>query len=361
MAGLKVLIVAGGTGGHIFPALAFGEWLTAQKKADRVTYLSGNRPLELEIYRSRGVDSVCLPLRGSPLGTSSPAQIYDRCMGLLRAFFQTRKILSRERPDICFLFGGYVSLMPLLWCHFLKIPAVVHEQNAYAGRVTRLASRMGATIASGWQECRGISGPVTPAGIPVRPLRKIARRDAARLLGVGVDDDDLVIGIVGGSLGSASLNTLPENVKKTQGMRRVVFVVLGENRDAAVDPSVCFVGRRWDMTPFYSLVDGVICRAGASTLAELAAYDIPALAVPWAGAADGHQEANARCFAAITSNPVWFENGEEDLQQVFSKLISLCEAKKYCGEGPVIRVNAAPVALWRLSGTFDPDIPDSLI
>lgn len=351
MAVSKVLIVAGGTGGHIFPALAFGEWLMARQKAEQVIWLSGSRPLEIEIYRSRNVEPRRLSPAGSPLGSTSPSAILHRCLGLLRAFFQTRKIFREERPDICFLFGGYVSLMPLLWSRILRVPAVMHEQNAHAGRVTRLASRLGVPVASGWRECHGLSKPYTTVGIPVRPLKKIDRRDAARMLDVRVDDGDLVIGVIGGSLSSASLNALPRKMAResdTEGRRRI-FVILGDNPGTRVVPSIRFVGRQWDTTPFYSLVDGVVCRAGASTLAELAAYDVPALTVPWLQAADGHQEANARCFAETTSNPVWREDGENDPTELFAKLLALCEKneKKRESESPeTVMENEASSALW---------------
>ena len=346
----KVLIVAGGTGGHIFPALAFGEWIKARGMAEQVTYLSGSRPLEIEIYRSQKVEPLRLPLMGSPLGSPSALTIAKRCADLLRSFFLTRRIFGEERPDICFLFGGYISLMPLLWSRILNIPSIFHEQNARAGRVTRLASRFGVPVASGWAECDGLKKPFIPVGIPVRPFRRMDRQEAARVLDVRIDAENTVIGVVGGSLSSAALNALPQKIsqasEKNKG-RRCIFVILGDNPGTPVAPSIRFLGRQWDMAPFYSLVDGVICRAGASTLAELAAYGIPALAVPWLHAADGHQEANARCFAAMTANPVWVEGDESEPNEAFEKLLALCEAKRTetSSESPL--KNEAGEALWK--------------
>jgi UDP-N-acetylglucosamine--N-acetylmuramyl-(pentapeptide) pyrophosphoryl-undecaprenol N-acetylglucosamine transferase len=127
--------------------------------------------------------------------------------------------------------------------------------------------------------------------------------------------------------------------------------VLGDAPDAAQKAKIRFVGRRWDMTSFYSLCDAVICRAGASTLAELAAYKIPTLTIPWKEAADGHQEANARCFVAATGNLAWFEGEEknEDLEKTFLELLRRArkarngekeEGKEFASE--------ASLALWRL-------------
>lgn len=358
----KILIVAGGTGGHIFPALAFGRWATSQKKAEQVAYLSGSRPLELEIYASQGVQPHRLSLSGSPLGSSSVVRNFRRWMELLYSFFQTGRFLIRERPDACFLFGGYVSLMPLLWCRFLGIPAIAHEQNACAGKVTRLAALLGVPVASGWNECRGVKA-FTPVGIPVRSLQKISRAEAASLLGIGVKDGDFVVGVIGGSLSSASLSASIEKISEAAAgvedigkidEKNVVFIVLSDIPASPLGKKVYYIGRRWDMNPFYSLCDAVVCRGGASTLAEVAVYRIPALVVPWRLAADGHQEANARCFAASTGSAIWQEgesagsaaNTVDIIEEVFFKFLTRArDAKSEEKSNPAS--DAASLALWR--------------
>ncbi|MDR1048872.1 MAG: UDP-N-acetylglucosamine--N-acetylmuramyl-(pentapeptide) pyrophosphoryl-undecaprenol N-acetylglucosamine transferase [Synergistaceae bacterium] len=338
-----VLIAAGGTGGHIFPALAFGDWLRTQGKAGRIRYLSGNRPLEAEIYRSQGIEPIQLPLSGSPLGSSSAARNLRRWAALARSFAQTGILMRRDRPDVCFLFGSYVSLAPLLWCRLLRIPAVMHEQNACAGKVTRLAARLGIPVASGWDECRGLnSGSFTPVGVPVRALKRISRREAAAALGLEIWEDDFVAGVIGGSLGSASLETLVErlSVAPDKLKKRLVLVILG-SASKPLGPGVHFVGKRWDMTPFYSLCDAVLCRAGASTLAELAAYGIPALVIPWMEAADGHQEANALNFVRKTGNILCAEDDEEGLGKALRSLME----RHAPNISPVFEDLASP-ALW---------------
>jgi UDP-N-acetylglucosamine--N-acetylmuramyl-(pentapeptide) pyrophosphoryl-undecaprenol N-acetylglucosamine transferase len=255
---------------------------------------------------------------------------------------------------VCFLFGSYVSLAPLLWCRLLRVPAVLHEQNACAGKVTRLAARLGVPVASGWDECRGLNAPFTPVGVPVRVLKRISKREAAAALGLRVREEDLVAGVIGGSLGSASLDALVErlsekelpavkNAQKIHGGRFVLVVLGNMPESASPRPNVHFIGKQWDMTPFYSLCDCVICRAGASTLAELAACGIPALAVPWMQSADGHQEANALNFVRRTGNPLWAEGGPDELNEAFRRLLERC--------GPENRSffeDTASSALWRL-------------
>ena len=154
--GRRVLIVSGGTGGHIFPAVVFGRWLERHRDAS-VSYLSGARPLEAEIYAALGVAPRRLPLEGSPLGVRSPGQVLRRSFALVSAFTEASRCIVETRAEAVVLFGGYVSLPPLWVCLLRGIPVVVHEQNAVAGRVTRLASRLGVAVASGWKECEGLN------------------------------------------------------------------------------------------------------------------------------------------------------------------------------------------------------------
>ena len=197
----SVLIVSGGTGGHIFPALVFGSWLERNLGAS-VSYLSGSRPVEAEIYASAGVSPFRLSLEGSPLGVRSPGRMLKRSLALLSAFGEASRCLREVGPSAVFLFGGYVSLVPLLLCRLRKIPVVIHEQNAVAGRVTRLASRLGAVITTGWEECVGLRGPWTPVGIPVREPRRLPRQEALSRLGLSLPEGSRVVGVAMGSLGA---------------------------------------------------------------------------------------------------------------------------------------------------------------
>jgi UDP-N-acetylglucosamine--N-acetylmuramyl-(pentapeptide) pyrophosphoryl-undecaprenol N-acetylglucosamine transferase len=243
----------------------------------------------------------------------------------------------------------------------------MHEQNACAGRATRLASRLGVPVASGWDECRGLAdGSFTPVGVPVRPLKRLSKRESAAALGLELREEDFVLGVIGGSLGSASLEALVGRLSRETppvlanagkgGGGRLAFVVLGDagpfgpgpNRLGlnGQGPDIHFIGRRWDMTPFYSLCDAVLSRAGASTLAELEAYGVPALTIPWMKAADGHQEANAQNFARQTGNPLWFEDDPDGLDEALRRLVERCAAKKT--DAGHFEDTASP-ALWEIS------------
>ena len=316
----RVLIVSGGTGGHIFPAVVFGRWLE-QNRGAVVSWLSGSRPLEADIYASAGVTPYRLSLEGSPLGVRSPGRVLRRSLSLFSAFGETRRCLSEVRPEGVFLFGGYVSFAPLLLCWRRGIRVVVHEQNAVAGRVTRLASRLGATITTGWKDCAGLRGPYTPVGIPVREPERLPREEALRRLSLSLPENTRVVGVASGSLGSRPLiEKLMGAAEALRGRADVAFVLLGTPVSGGGE-NVHFVGRQWDMNPFYSLCDVLVCRAGGSTLAEALRWGIPTLAVPWEGAAEGHQVKNALCFAAEGGGDVWRENDNTPLEKAIEALL----------------------------------------
>lgn len=307
----RVLIVSGGTGGHIFPAAVFGKWLEDNKHCE-VYYMCGARELELEIYKSLNITPYKLSLSGSPLGSKSPVKILKRFCEMLKAFMQTLRFIKQIKPDKIFLFGGYISFMPLLIAKLKHIKLAVHEQNSIAGRVTRIAAKLGVKIAAGWQECLGVKqDKFVTAGIPVREPVKYSRQYAILKLNIkpefaGKLYKSKIIGVAGGSLGSKALiNKIYQAASK---LNNYYFLMLGDRPEGLTElDNIYFTGRQWDMNPFYSLCDALICRAGGSTLAEALAWKIPAVSVPWLASAENHQVKNAQCFHELGGG-VYLEN-----------------------------------------------------
>ena len=299
----KFLIVAGGTGGHIFPAIVFGREL--ESKGNNIKWLCGSRELEKEIYESANIQPFMLAISGSPLGTRSIKKIMSRCFALIKSFFQARKFIKDFNPDEIFLFGGYVSFAPLIIAKFRKIPVTLHEQNAVAGKVTRLASKFNyAKIITGWPECEGINN-FKYVGIPVREPVKINREEALKTLGIELNINKKIIGIAGGSLGSGALSKIL--LKTAELCKKFEFVFLShEKKDLE---NAHFIPPQWDTNPFYSICDVIVCRAGGSTLAEILKWKIPAVTIPWPGAADNHQLKNAQEFIKLSKNSrIFYEN-----------------------------------------------------
>lgn len=311
-----ILIAAGGTGGHIFPAIVFGQSLKAQGKS--VTWLCGSRKLESEIYHSSGIEPVVLPLEGSPLGTRSPAKILVRFLDVFRSISQAYNLVKKLSPSEIYLFGGYISFAPLITAKLRRIPVTLHEQNTVAGKVTRIASRLGAKIITGWPVCEGIS-KFKYVGIPVREPVRMTRHDALEALGVNVREGAKVIGIAGGSLGSGPLSTKLTEAAKLCPECEFIFLSSKTRHD---DGNRHFILSQWDMNPFYSACDVLVCRAGGSTLAEVLKWGMPAVVVAWPGAMDNHQEKNAREFVKLSGNSCMFDEKDspEDLAGIIMKL-----------------------------------------
>jgi UDP-N-acetylglucosamine--N-acetylmuramyl-(pentapeptide) pyrophosphoryl-undecaprenol N-acetylglucosamine transferase len=312
---MSIFLVAGGTGGHIFPSIAFGQWLNREKNITSIHYICGNRTLELEIYRYFGIEPLVLPLEGSPFGISGILGKLKRTFSIVKSFICMYSFVRKHKPDACFMFGGYVSFPALLVCSILNIPVIMHEQNAIAGRVVRYAEKRGKLVVKSWND--GIT-----SGVPVRRFVLFDRRIAFEKL--GIDSrwfDSGIIGIFGGSMGVSLVNILSAVVKSFPGK---LFIILSEKEEINAE-NVQFIGRQWDMNPVFSIVDLVICRGGASTLAELEAYNKSSIVVPWEKLSDNHQIANAQVFSEITENYVWREY--QDAEELI-RLISLGLAKR---------------------------------
>ncbi|MGI6784512.1 MAG: UDP-N-acetylglucosamine--N-acetylmuramyl-(pentapeptide) pyrophosphoryl-undecaprenol N-acetylglucosamine transferase [Aminivibrio sp.] len=322
----RVCLVAGGTGGHIFPALAFGEWLEERVENVSVGFVCGSRPLESEIYGSRGVSPFKLPVSGSPFGAPGFAVRARRWRETIASFFIFLKYLRKEEWDCCVLFGGYVSFPALLACRLKKVPFVIHEQNAAAGKVTRIAVRLGGKAASGWDECAPLpEGSFTPAGVPVRKFSPLGKREGWESLGSGRKfPENTIIGVLGGSLMSEGLVQLLYSIFRDEAFKTFTFLLLGSSEkvhSGKVPENVIFIKKQWDMNSFYSVIDGAITRGGASTLSELMLWKIPAVVIPWKLAADNHQERNARRFVDLASGEIWSEGEPPELLK--EKLLSI--------------------------------------
>lgn len=319
----RLVLVAGGTGGHICPAVAFGQWVASRIGNIEITYVSGNRPLEREIYGNAGLEAVILPCEGSPTGASGTASL-ARWLQIFRAVGEMGRLFRQRKPDACVLFGGYVSFPALAAGRLQGVPILVHEQNAVAGRVTRLGVRLGARLLSGWNECRPFSqSQFAQVGTPVRSMKRLPRREAWNKLGLGEFPGGKNCLVLGGSLGSRSLIERVVEISRSENFREWSFLVMGkESGDNHLSDRVWGIPRRWDMETLYSLADVAVARGGASTLSELRAWAIPALVVPWPESRDDHQSVNAQLFSDDGHGLAWDEV-RENVAELAAKLKKL--------------------------------------
>lgn len=312
---MKILIVAGGTGGHIIPALTFGKWIKENYPQHDIQFVSGSRPLEAEIYKSHEVEPYVLPLAGSPLGKKELTSFFKRSFGVIKSTLSIRRLVRRERPDICLLFGGYVSLPALVVAHLWGIPVLVHEQNAGVGKLTRLASRWGDTILSGWNVCKPlVEGAFVPVGVPVRKINRLQVLEAWNILHVGYSlPKGPIVVVMAGSLGSISIYRTICDVASEADLQDITFLLVG-GKDSTSGPlpeNVVAIERCWNLGALISVASGAIVRGGASSLYEMATYGIPAIVIPWEVSAGNHQVLNAMQFVRQYGGSVWQQNEPE--------------------------------------------------
>lgn len=304
---MKILLVAGGTGGHIWPAISFRDWIAVNYPDSTVRFVCGSRAIEEEIFSHAGIFPTVLPTEGSPLWGSLRTRI-RRWKDLIRAIIISKKLIGDWKPDICVLFGGYVSFPVIFASFFASTPMIIHEQNAKAGKVTRFAASFGIPVCTGWENCLPLKkGKFTNVGVPVRRMKRLPPEDAWNKLGFGISlPPSPRILVLGGSLGSDPVYRIFREASLIKPFRDWSILLLGTGAGLEHEgPNLWILPREWDIGRLYSIADVVVARAGASTLSELIVFGLPSVIIPWRGASDDHQMENAMLFLKQGHGSIW--------------------------------------------------------
>jgi UDP-N-acetylglucosamine--N-acetylmuramyl-(pentapeptide) pyrophosphoryl-undecaprenol N-acetylglucosamine transferase len=297
----RALLVAGGTGGHLFPALALREVLV--RRGWQVHIATDPRVGEL-IEGIPATDVHKIPSATFSLG--SPIGALRGTATLLNGIRHSRKLLKRIRPAIVVTFGGYPTVPPAAAARLAKIPIVTHEQNAVVGRANRLILRLGAVLATGFRDPKRAKRAVRTVYVG-NPVRK-AIIAAVRPYEVPTPTAPFRLLVFGGSQGAhvfsklipAAIGLFPD-----ESRWRVAVVQQARAEDVrATREAFTKIGVEAEIEPFFSDMGDrlanahlVICRAGASTVAELAVIGRPAILVPYPHALEHDQAENARVLA----------------------------------------------------------------
>lgn len=291
-----ILMLAGGTGGHVFPALALAKELAA--RGCTLDWVGSRRGLEARVLAGTPFTLHTLPVLG--FRGKSLAGRARSIAGLLAALLESLRLLRRLRPGCVVGMGGYVAGPAGVAAWLLRRPLLIHEQNAVAGTTNRLLAPRASAVAAGFAEAfrPGIEARVV--GNPVR-AELVARAAVSPWRFDG--DRPLRLLVLGGSLGAGPLNRLMPELLSLETVPAIeLWHQCGERHEAAVRAAYERCGRApWRLDPFleamaeaYAWADLVLARAGALTIAELAVMGRPALLVPLPHAIDDHQAANAR-------------------------------------------------------------------
>jgi UDP-N-acetylglucosamine--N-acetylmuramyl-(pentapeptide) pyrophosphoryl-undecaprenol N-acetylglucosamine transferase len=295
------LIMAGGTGGHVFPALATARVL--QQRGFDIVWLGTRRGIESRLVPAEGIPVEWLNVSG--LRGKGAAALIAAPFRLLAALSQAIKAIRRHRPRVVLGAGGFASGPGGLAAWLLRRPLVVHEQNAVAGLTNRVLARLATRVLEGFPESFGPGVGAELVGNPVRPeISAVAppeRRYAGR-------EGPSRLFVFGGSQGAARLNAVvpaalaempetlrPEVLHQTGQHGLEDTIAAYRNRGLTADVRA-FVD---DMAGAYGWADLAVCRAGALTIAELTAAGVPAILVPFPAAVDDHQTRNAEHVVSV--------------------------------------------------------------
>jgi len=289
----SILVMAGGTGGHIFPGLAVAEYLRVC--GWHVAWLGNRNGMEYRLVKScdfpfESVDFGGLRGKGIKAKLMLP-------MNLMRACFQSWKIMRRLKPSVVLGMGGYITFPGGLVTKLLKRPLVLHESNSVAGSANRALANIAMRVLTGFPDtihsAEWVGNPIREEfdRIPLPALRYEERQGPLSIL------------VVGGSLGAAALN---ENIPAALALipikdRPKIIHQAGDKHLAELQVRYEQLGVTADIRPFiddmpaaYAQADLVICRSGAMTVSELAACGVASCLVPFPYAIDDHQTANAK-------------------------------------------------------------------
>jgi UDP-N-acetylglucosamine--N-acetylmuramyl-(pentapeptide) pyrophosphoryl-undecaprenol N-acetylglucosamine transferase len=291
------LVMAGGTGGHIFPGLAVAEAL--REAGWRVHWLGAPNSMESQLVPPRGFIFEAVSF-GGVRGKGLPTLLVLP-LKLLRAFWQSWQVVRRVKPDVVLGLGGYITFPGGMMASLYGKPMVLHEQNSVAGMANKVLSQLSDRVFTAFP------GVFKQGHWVGNPLRQTFTEQAAPVERFAGRSGPLRVLVVGGSLGAKVLNdTVPLALAlMPMSIRPVVVHQSGAKQIDALRANYQVAGVQAELTPFiddtataFAQADLVICRAGASTVTELAAVGVAAVYVPLPSAVDDHQTTNAQFLVA---------------------------------------------------------------
>lgn len=326
----RFLFVCGGTGGHVYPAIAVAEALQKHVPGASVTFICKLRGFEEKVITEAGFP--CIGIRAEGFDRSRMARNLRLLYVLPLGFFQALRAVRRVRPDLVFGTGGYVCVPVFASALLLFRPVTMHALDSYPGVAIRAFARFSRRVFLGYREAAAYlprKAPLTVTGNPIRektwPVPKNLRAD------FNIAANRRVVLVVGGSQGAMALNRMMlEYVKSVDGRGdRYVLWQTGsldfENvqRSLAGFQDVRAFAYINNMYDFYRAADVIVCRAGAMTIAELTKFGLPAVFVPLPSSAGDHQRKNAETIQALGGGVcVHQKEGAPALVQAIEKMLS---------------------------------------
>jgi len=321
-----LMVMAGGTGGHIYPALAIAKQL--EEKGVSIVWLGTREGLEARVVSQNDIDIEWIDIKGVR-GTGLIRWI-KLPLQLSKAIFQAIAIFNRRKPDALLSMGGFVAGPGGIAGRFKRIPLILHEANTIVGLTNRVLAKIATKVMCGFPNTKGLSNSAEVVGNPVRKNIVDLHKSNSRLTN---DATKLNLLIVGGSQGALSLNqTLPRAISQIDpSICPEIRHQTGKGRSSEVNENYKKFGLKVDvheylddMAESYQWADLIICRAGAMTIAEITTAGLPALIVPYPFSAGDHQVFNAQYLVDNNAAELLLHEHltSESLAQKLSDLLS---------------------------------------
>ena len=320
---LKIIIAGGGTGGHLFPAIAIGEELKDRFPLAKIHYVGSDFGLESKVFPVKDLLHTLTPIRGLQRGFSLNSFLKNLVLPfrIISSLIKLRKLFKEFQPNLVVGTGGYASALPLLMAIMQKnsLPIILQEQNSFPGLTTRWFSKKATLICTAFKtEHNYFNHKTVITGNPIR--NNIFNGDRSSALNdYNLDFQKKTVFVFGGSQGSALLNKSIENIiNRFKNQSIQVLWQTGDNDflqykkyNSDILKIVPFIN---DMAGAYALSDLVVCRSGALTISEITMCGKPSILIPFASAAGNHQLKNAMAlYKAGASMLIEEKNLDSDL------------------------------------------------
>ncbi len=309
---MKVLFSCGGTGGHINPAIAIANTMKAKYPDFEALFVGTRKGIESTLVTKAGYNIEYVKVRGFKRKLS--LSNIDAAWKAITSVYAAKRIIKRFKPDVVIGTGGYASWAAVKAGSKLKIPTVIHEQNAFPGVTTRKLSKLASTVCISFEESRrffaeGVQNKLVLTGNPLKPELKNADREAARKT-LGLTDEVYIVSF-GGSLGAEKINeyvfeTLADYVAGNPKIKHIhatgkngyeKYKALAEQKGIAKASNIEISEYIYDMDKQLAAADLVICRAGAITIAENCCLGKASILIPSPNVTADHQYKNAKVLS----------------------------------------------------------------
>ena len=339
----KLFISCGGTGGHFYPGLSIAREFQSAGGSIRLLLSGKNIASQGDVAKKYSIPVTSFVTHQL---SKSPIKMFSSLFLLSIAFFKFFFLIIKEKPDAVLAMGSFASIPPVLAAYITRTPVFLHEGNAFVGKANRFLSRFAKLLAISFPavnidsiKCENIE-----VGMPIRPEMlgaKLSRSEAIvsfnSKYNMNFNPNEKVIFVFGGSLGALVFNKIfPQFYNSESEQFQLVHITGRGNYDTVAESyntkseqeNVLVLEYAEDMSLLFSITDLVISRSGASTLAELSYYGVPAILVPYPYASDDHQKLNALHFIKRGA-AILIENSDFTIERLSEVFMQLTSDKKY--------------------------------